>query len=467
MASNLPPSVPTVAKALPSLRNNFVARLFSDTYNLATSLVAATITARVLGPTGRGYYASLILLTGLFQQFFNAGLGEASVVLVGRGRTTEKTAVAATVAGIIPLSLAGGAIFILTGWLTLGAATANEKLALILGGLLVTLSTFATTIVWFLVARERLVQYAVMIIISATITTVSLYVLVSVIHLKAAGAVLASLLGCAALLILIVWSLVRTGISLRPAWSQEFLRSATSFGLAVQFSNLLVQMTGRLDLIFTYRIGGSASAGQYSVALTVGALVGSVPIAIAFASFPRLPKMSEDEARHFTATIFRGGVTAAIASALLLGTLSPFLLPLVFGSAYRDAIIPTLILIPGGVLWSAQWILCRAAAARGAPQPLFISFAVSFLIMVALDLTLIGPFGIIGAASASLISAIVGFIIAVIYFVRGGGLWHSIVPRFGDVSLVVSIVRRIAASVWRPIPGERGTQKSTEMFPEE
>ncbi|MDQ6945392.1 MAG: oligosaccharide flippase family protein, partial [Actinomycetota bacterium] len=381
---------------MPSFRNNLAARLVSDTYSLATSLIAATITARVLGPSGRGYYASLVLLSVIFVQMFNAGLGEAAVVLAGRGRTSLQAAVSATVSLVIPLSIAGGVVFVGTGALVLHAGSLNAQVALVVGGVLVMCNTFATTIAWFLVSREKLVSLAIFTIGSVTTTTVGLYALVALVHLQTSGAMLAALLGCVVMLVPLLRVLTRSGISFRPAWDGNYLRSAVRFGAALQVSNLLVQMTARLDLIFVYRISGSSAAGLYSIALTVGALVGSIPIAIAFASFPRLPRLTDDEAPGVIAGLFRTGVAAAILCALLLGGLSPFLLPFAFGPAYRSAIEPTLILIPAGVLWSAQWILSRAMASRGVSRPLVFSFSASFALMVALDLILISPFGISG-----------------------------------------------------------------------
>ncbi len=430
-----------------SFRNNLAARLVADTYGLVTSLVAATITARVLGPSGRGYYASLVLLSVLFVQVFNAGLGEAVIVRVGRGETSLQRAVAATMAAIFPLSLAGALVFVVVGWFSLRAVTANEKTALVIGGLVVLFNTISTTLAWFLVSQQKIVLLAVLNIASGTTTTVAIYALVSGVHLQASGAMIASGIGCAAILLPLVGALRRDGISFKPAWAPDYLRAAVRFGAVVQLANLLVQMTGRLDLILVYRIAGSAAAGRYSVALTLGALVGSIPMAIAFTSFPVLPSVAQDEAQPYIAALFRIGVAASIACSLVLAALTPVLIPVVFGSPYRGAVAPSLLLLPSGVLWSGQWILCRAAAARGAPRSLFVSFSCSFVIMIALDALLIAPFGIVGAAAASLVSSAVGFLLAILYYAQSGGALHALVPRVGDAAKFVATVREMVGAV--------------------
>jgi O-antigen/teichoic acid export membrane protein len=279
---------------------------------------------------------------------------------------------------------------------------------------------------------------------------------VAVAHLQTAGAMVASGLGCIAILLPLLVALKREGISLRPAWNSEYLRAAARFGSAVQLANLLVQMTGRLDLILVYRIAGSAAAGRYSVALTLGTLVGSIPMAIAFTSFPRLPKLPEAEARLLIASLFRVGVAASIMTSLVLAVASPFLIPLMFGAAYSDAVFPSLLLFPAGILWSGQWILCRANASRGAPRSLFVSFSLSFLIMIVLDLVLIESFGINGAATASFISSAAGFAVAVGYRIRAGGGWRPLVPRLGDAARLVTTVREMVQAA-----RNRGTRPSS------
>jgi len=446
-------------RSAPSLRRNFTARFFADTYGLLTSLIAASVSARMLGPSGRGYYASLVLLSVLFAQLFGAGLGEAAIVLPGSGRASHKTAFSATLAVIIPLGFLGAITCIVTGAVALDPGSSDEWTALGLAGLLVLLNACSSTLAWFLISREKVVLVGAITVMSATVIVVSLCLFLSVLHLRASGAVLASVLGIVAILAALLWFVPRQGISLRPAWDGRYLRSAARFGLGIQISNLLVQMAGRIDLIIVYRIGGSAPAGMYSIALTLGALVGSVPVAIAYAAFPRLPKVTEDEARALTASLFRTGIAAAVSTSVALSVLAPFAIPVVFGPAYRGAIGPTLILVPAGVLWSGQWILCRAAAARALTRPLVLSFFVSFVIMILLDLILIPRFGVMGAAVGSFISSAAGFGTAVASLVRGGWPWRPFVPRAGDWLSMFAHVRQMLESMRR---GDTPVQASSQ-----
>ncbi|HEX2053879.1 MAG TPA: oligosaccharide flippase family protein [Actinomycetota bacterium] len=439
--------LPVAATATPSLRKNFAARALSDAYGLVAGLIAATLTARLLGPSGRGFYASLMLIALLLIQLYSAGLGEAATVLPGRGETTLAVAVSSSLALLAPLGAAAAATFYLSSALILRPSGGGQLLAISLGALLVMLNVYSNTLAGFLTAREKLVVLAGVIGASTTVTTAALFALLTATPLGVAGAVLASVIGAVIALSLSIVALWKEQISLKPRLNRPYVRRAVRFGSAIVFSNLLVQMTGRLDLLLAYRIAGRASAGMYSIALTVGTLVGAIPLAIAFASFPRLPKLSDEEAEELTARLFRVGVVTAVLTGILLAVASPLVIPRLFGFRFEGAVLPTLLILPGGVFWSGQWLLSRAAAARGVTRPLSTSFAVSFLLMVAMDLVLIPAFGIVGAAAASSTASLAGFAVAAAYARRMGCSLRTLVPRGSDLHAMAQSGRSLASSL--------------------
>jgi O-antigen/teichoic acid export membrane protein len=439
----------TTSGGRPSLKANSAARLVSDISALGFSLIAATVTARLLGPSGKGYYSTLLLLGGVFVVCFSAGLGEAAIVLTGRRRFSNDTAIPATVLAIGVLSVFSALLFVVVAYLAVGAETANDRTAILIGGVLSTVNVLYNTTAAFLLGQERVVLVAVLAIIAAGLSTAALWVLLAVGDLGAAGALLGGVIGSSVALAATIVYLRRSNVVLRPRWSAAYLRSAFPFGASLQVSNLLVLMTARVDLVFVYRLANPSEAGRYSVALTIGTIVASVPTALSYASFPRLATVGEEEARQLIAQLFRVGIVAALVCGAALAVLTPVAIPLAFGSAFSGAIAPTLLLIPGGILWSGQWILCRASAARGQARPLLVSFLASCVTMVVLDLVLIAPFGGVGAATASLIASAVGLLVSILYYRRWGWDWASMVPRVEDLSALVQEVRRIGLSVAR------------------
>ncbi len=440
------PGLQSDARRRPSLRSNSFARLFSDVSALGLALAASTITARLLGPSGKGYYSTLVLLGGIFVVLFSAGLGEAAIILAGQGKAMITTAVSATMLATFGLSLAGGVTFVLVALAVLGADTANQRVAVLLGGLLTAVNVHYNTLVGFLLSQERVVAVAGLAIAAAACTTAALPVLIAGVPLGIAGAVLASVLGSGAALVATVVLVRRSNLPMRPRWVRGYLRSALPYGFSLQVSNLLVMMTARLDLVLLFRLADAFQAGGYSVALTIGTTVATVPTALSYASFPRLAVLNDEESERLVGQLFRVGIVAAVLAGATVAVLTPTAIPLVFGPEYRGAIVPTLLLIPGGVMFSGQWILCRAAAARGNTRPLLVSFVASCTTMVALDLVMIAPWRSIGAALASLIASGVGLWVSLGSYRRSGGRLATLVPRSTDVAAFVGALRRLGAA---------------------
>lgn len=449
----------------PSLRRNSVARLAADVSALGLSLISATVTARLLGLSGKGYYSSVLLLGGIFIVCFSAGLGEAAIIVVGRGRVTIEAATSATTLAIAGLSVAGAVGFVAVGYLALGPHNLNEKVALLMGGLLVAININYNTLAAFLLFRERVVAVAGLAITAAALSTVALVVLVYGAHLGTAGALLGTVMGAGVVLMATVVLVRRSGIVLRPRWAPGYLRSVLPYGASLQVSNLLVLMTARVDLILVYRLRSAATAGGYSVALTIGTIVAAVPTAVSYASFPRLATLDDHDARILTAQLFRVGVVATLVAGAVVAALAPIAVPLIFGQAYRAAVAPTLLLVPGGVLWSGQWILCRAAAARGTTRPLLVSFVASCAAMVSLDFVMIGRCGGVGAAVASLIASGVGMVVSFLYYRRWGWPWRSMIPRPADVAALAQTVRHIAQPIGRRATGDEGQMRAGPRSP--
>jgi O-antigen/teichoic acid export membrane protein len=161
-------------------------------------------------------------------------------------------------------------------------------------------------------------------------------------------------------------------------------------------------------------------------------------------SFPRLARSSAPVADELAERSCRYGLAAAVAAAAVLAVATPILLPVVFGEAYAPAVAPAVVLVFAYVVSSAQWLLGRAAAARGNPGILVWSYGANLVVMAGLDLVLIPAFGITGAAVASAAGALVGAaVIANDYRRRGTGLAALIrfLPRGADFRVLARIPR--------------------------
>lgn len=394
------------------MRRDTLARLASDAFVLFASLLTATLTAHALGPAGKGFYASLTLLVTLFVVIFEAGIGDALVVLVGLGRTRIQEAARATMTATLGLAVLGTVLFLAVGALLLDPGRGADRLALTIGGVMVGIGVCYSTLVSFLLAAQRVVVVAAVAAIGSAVTAATMGLVAAFGELHIEGAVLASLCGAAIAMAATVFKVQAAGVGIRPGRAPGYLPGAFRLGVGFQIPSLLVIAAARLDLLLVFELEGAAAAGRYSVALSVGALVALIPTAVAFAAFPRVSTLGDAEGRAFSGRVVRAGMAGAVGTALALAAVTPVALPWAFGQSFGPAVGPALILLAGGTLFSGQLLLARLASARGAPQMLVASFTASFVVMIALDLALIPAHGETGAAVAALASSCAGLGVA-------------------------------------------------------
>lgn len=423
----------------PSLIRGSAARFLADGAGVASSLVASIITARALGPDGKGLFSTLTFLSAMVVHLFSAGLGDAAIVFVGQKKATLQRALSSTLAAGLCSAVLGTAVLWVACLVAFVDDWADMRTAAIISCVGVPVFLCAYQLSYLLSAQERIPASSAVIATMNTFTTIGLALFVAGLGLSIAGGALAGALGAACGLLLAGTLIRRSGLSLRPGWDTEYVAAALRYGPAIAASNLVSIMLQRADLLLVYALAGSRPAGHYSVALTIGSLVALLPLAISNATFPRIAKLPDAEAAELMVRTCRLGIAAAALGVVAMVVITPILVPLFFGREFGPAVGPTLILVPSGLIWSAQWLLSRCWAARGRPSLLVTSFGASLAVMVALDFFAIPRFGIIGAATVALVAPAVGLAICLRAY-RRSPTWPypttAFVPRPRDVRAV-------------------------------
>jgi O-antigen/teichoic acid export membrane protein len=431
---------------MPSLTRNTLSRLFADLTSLAVGLITGVVTARWLGPDGKGVLSSLTYLSVLIGQACCLGLQEASIVMIGQKRATRQEALSATVAATTVTTAVG----VLILWGVCGFEFWSQwpevRPALVASCALLAAGAFSNVLCGMVNSLEKIAATSAVLTLVACLSALGTWLLVVVVSWSVLGGILGAVIGSAAGVAVLVAVLRANGLSVRPRWDWAYLAAALPYGIGIQASYLLTIMSARMDLLVVYELAGPAAAGRYSVALTLGALVGMAPAAISIATFPRLAHLGEAEAMALVARTCRYGVWSSLSFAVVLAALAPVLIPLAFGQAFEEAVVPSLILFIGGVPWSLQWLLARSAAARGWPWLLASSFGLSLVVMLALDVVLIPPYGIIGAALASSVAPVCGLAVCVTWYHRRWGdaiRFLDLLPCLADLGPLVAIPRSI------------------------
>jgi O-antigen/teichoic acid export membrane protein len=438
----LPP--PEVKLTQTSLTRNSIARLAADAFNLAIGLITAILTARWLGAEGKGVLSSISYLAGLGVNLGLLGLGEAQIVLVGQKRVTAERAFSVTTTACLLLGAASGVVLWAIGYFQFHRDWHLAAMPLALTALVVPASMLSQVATHILNARERILASSALLGLSALSLLLGTVILVVVLPGGVTGAA-----GAAALSIVLTTSVAlavvsRSGIPLKLAWDGTYLREAIRLGTRLQLASLFVGLASRFDQLLVYGLSGAAAAGQYSVALSYGTLSFLPPFALAYATFPRLSGLASAEASELTARGARLAVILTLIVAIPMALGAPFAIRLAFGPVFEPATAPAIILSLGSVFLAAQFFLARGRAARGETRLMVESFALTAVVMAALDLFLIPRFGLIGAAAAS----VTGNAAGLWWCLRAGG-WPEraatlLLPRFHELANAVASLRRAA-----------------------
>jgi O-antigen/teichoic acid export membrane protein len=164
---------------------------------------------------------------------------------------------------------------------------------------------------------------------------------------------------------------------------------------------------------------GLSSTGIYSVAVLVAELVWVVSSSISQAAYARIGDPDRAAAGRITVYAVHASLIALAALSLPLWLVAAWLLPLLLGSAYAEAMPVLAILLPGVVAYGAASAL-SAFFTNHAGRP-YIAAALAGLSLVstvALSLVLIPLWGTLGAAAATTVSYVVSVAVSVLVFCK-------------------------------------------------
>jgi len=382
-------------------------------------VAAGVVAARALGPEGRGLLELGRTLSFALALPAGIGLGRAAVFLRPRGKIGDDGLFAAVVGAAA--TGAAAALLVAGGLLLSGDWHGLSTVDIVLVASSIPAITFALQgqaalrgldrAAWF----RRLLALRDVLFLAALLVAFALRVDPT----AALAAWTAHWLVTAAV---VAWLLAR--ICGRPAWPRGAVRLLTVFGASQAVVVLLMQAHFRLDVVALQALAGTDRVGQYAVAFGMAELVTYGGMAVGFALFPRTAASSAEDGRRGAATTAKA-VRAAFAFALVvslaLAIAGPTVVRVLFGSEFAAAGTPLRALLPGAVALAVLLVLQNDLSARGRPWPVAGCLGSVVAANLVLNLVLIPPLGVTGAAIASSVTYCVGAVLLLALFVRTTG----------------------------------------------
>jgi O-antigen/teichoic acid export membrane protein len=195
-----------------------------------------------------------------------------------------------------------------------------------------------------------------------------------------------------------------TGVG-RP--SAILARRVAAYGFRAQLGTIALLLNARLDFAVVGALIGPASLGIYAVASRYAELLRLPALAMNYVLYPDYARdggaVAAARARVMIPRI--GWVPAAVAVPMALA--APLVLPLFFGQPFEAAVLPAWILLVGLAGGGVSGVISAFLSGVGRPGLYSAALAAGLPVTVLLDLLLIPPFGVPGAAAASAVAYLV------------------------------------------------------------
>jgi O-antigen/teichoic acid export membrane protein len=380
--------------------------------------VVTIVIARVLGPSGKGAYSLILLVSTLLFILGNLGINISNVYFGGK----QKYSWAEIASNSLILALALG-FSIATAFLTYffvfqpSFLKGLEPRCIVLATLVLPFNFLSMYFSYILLGQNRIMDFNLVGLLSSCTLLALIFLILFAFKGEVFGAILAAA-GAALITAIVCILLVRRVTKITWSFSPALFKDSLKFGVKGYLGNVIQFLNYRLDMLLVNFFLSVAFVGYYTVAVSFAEALWYFPGAVGTVIFARTPGISTEEANRSTPKVYRNTLFLTILAAVALFILSKSVVLLLFGPAFLPAIQPLKILLPGVVALGSTKVLTNEIAGRGRPIINTIAAGVSLIINISLNILLIPTMGISGAALASTISYSVTSVIVFIAFIR-------------------------------------------------
>lgn len=363
--------------ALTALLKSSGSTLLTTLAVTALGFASSVLTARLLGPEGRGLLSAALLITMLAGNAALCGLANSYIYHRGAGRAFDYR------------RLFGGSLLFVTGLAVLlallglqlaGHDALQSQLPLILllagatasQGYFYALSQLHERLRFFNALRLALVLGNLLLLLLLLVALPQLQFQ----HILAAQLVVAAALTGAGLLWARRHTIWRPVASIRPParWGELL-----GYGLNHHGTVLLGLLLVNVDKIALLKLASIVEFGFYALAFTTSRLIGAVQEAVSTALYSRFAGKDVEELSRHVRGAFRVTFLPMLLLAALGAALAPWLIVWVYGEAFAAMALPFAILLFECVISGASWTLAQRFNAGGRPGLVFARQCVSVL----------------------------------------------------------------------------------------
>jgi len=371
---------------------------------IGIGLITSVIVARILGPEGRGLYAVAAAIAALGVQFGNLGLHASNTYYVAKDQSLLPALVGNTL--VVSFAFGGGGAF--AAWIVFSVW---PDLSPVNGFLLIIAMVWVPFgLAYMLLQNLLLGLQEVRAYNKIELLHKILFVCITICIFLGGGQIRVETILSINLVILVIsfavvlWA-IRKYFWEFPVPSLTLFRNNLNFGVKAYLASLIAFLVFKADLFLINYYLGAKYVGLYAVAVSVANMFNLLPETVGAIFFPKLCSMKDLNSRFKFAkkiTIIMSIIMLFIA--LMLIAVSGGIITAFFGMAYANAAIPFKWLMPGFYFLSVEITLRRFLISDGYRTEIVLSWCITFVVNIVLNIFLIPIMGTKGAALALSIS---------------------------------------------------------------
>ncbi|MDE2482326.1 MAG: oligosaccharide flippase family protein [bacterium] len=415
-----------------SLRDRlFADGLYTFAFRLITMGIAAVLgilTARMLGPAGRGIYAIPLVTLSLVSAGY-AGLNNATAHFMLRYRVGRAVLVPAFISALLFVLAGIPATYLIAR--SLGAPWAAIPAALALPG-----PAMLAIFYGYQIGTDRVRMNTSYAALNTTLLLGLMLAALTIFGALPRSAILAWVVSSdLAALAAGLWLVVDA--RRLDAGTLETRRFAW-YALRVGSVSLISLLNYRADVYVVAAFGGPTMLGMYTLAVTAAEMLLAATQVSAVVSSPQIGSLeSSRAAAELTARCVRNNILVAAVACATLALVAPFAVRVLYGVAFMPMIPAFRVLLVGVFALSLGSPISSYFTIRlGKPQIPMMLAAVSAIICVGVSTLAIRHLGLVGAALGSTIGYLVAAGACIAVFARDAAVpvARVLVPRWSDVS---------------------------------
>jgi O-antigen/teichoic acid export membrane protein len=408
---------------------------------MASTLLLSILLSRTLGPSGYGVYSSLFAVVSMVMGIALMGMGRSAVFHLGRKIFDDNL----TVSSILVMQLITGSLSMLAAGIAYyvmhDQAFKWYWIVLILCMLPFLIGNYYQGGIFM--GKEQIQRANRLMWLPTTINLLLSAILVWGLKLGITGALVAVLLSTLSVNLSGIFDLVRQ-FRIRLALHKTILKSLVKMGIVYALTTMLLQWNYKVDVLILKKMVSLSDVGFYSLGVSITEQLWLLPYAMGVVLMSRTANATnQDQILETTARLLRFAFPLAILGGLIMAALTPFLLPLIFGSKFIPSIQVVQAILPGIVIFMVFRILESYFAGLGKPWISMAFLLPSLVVNIGLNLWWIPKYGILGSAWATNISYLFATLLCVFTLMRMTGLSLSklFLLKKEDITLISNHLR--------------------------